>query len=832
MIHVHFYYEIAPQSQNVELILEGMNHNLTMMSYPKANNKHYYFYDLLLDDSCGYPITINYQYRLQSGSLLDYKTITLKYKSVEDYIILKDICLNSNSESTISPSPIVNNSISAVSSKIEALFFLEIPSPLSANVMSVMISSPFPLMAGQKTSQMIYLKEHNLWVSKISIESDFPMPFMYFYTVKTSTNLIFGENRLRIIEFNQPLNRSNDVSCYDYFYIKSLPGNISFYFQPIQFSAFPNDKNQLFETDFTKFELLYLPEETNKNRIKDVGIVMSYDDVVSANLKKNQKLSCWFGNLQFPNDFPMKTYSLRTSSVQANGMDDVPVTFNSPINLLMPIKNILFDNIQTRIVKSEVNMNKLVIYFQLVSLKTVNSKFNICGTFNTIGEFSNFLAKTDISVIHLHIEKVPGSEIFLDPIHLDFSEPIVINFLTNLIENPNIMNVDANLLSQIELAIHQPEKSILNLNILREIKLLILRYDFKIRKNFNAFESFKTVFDGYFKSQISQSEFEYYVQFVCYTQLFANVQKAHKNGIQIITDFSIIDGIISAIDSLPIVSLYSSGIYMSDISNIENQGFSIAQIKEKFREDSNFVATTFCEKRGTNYVIKSEFKKSKQASINNDNDLISFDDDDSGSDLCSIDKEKLNKALLFIDSSLRQFYFSSLIELNKIEEAKSQSNEKSDQNDIFDRLVHVSNFISASLIVDEKMSVKKDPSNLEQFFILSSFSRKSKSSKANFPRSYILPSGLSHLRTSSFLSNANKEKVANEIRGALKRPCSFAAVYLNDLLFCCDLAQINGHSVITGNDPNRRDVLHITVKDLNDQIETASKKINDFVKSS
>lgn len=840
MIHIHFYYDIAKQNQDVQLILEGMNQPLNMTSYPKAN-KHYYFYDLILNDSCGYPITINYQYRLQNGTLLDAKTFTLKYESVVNIIIIKDSTFNSIVNSSLSASPTPNNSLSTPNSTIDAFFFLEIPPPLSSSATSVLILSPFPQLNGQKSIEMMYLKEHNLWVIKVSIDSSFPIPFIYYYSVKTNQNLFFGENRVRLIEFNSPVNRNNSVSVYDYFYPRIQKGCIPFYHRPFQISNFPLINSQAFETDFTRFELVYMPEESDKN-LSEVGIVMSYDTNVSARLSKMEKHSYWYGIIELTDNFIMTTYSLRTTRHLTSGDDQT--TFNSPINLLMPIKNVKFDNIHTRIVKSEVKSFPLILYFPLVSLKVGSEKpsrlkhdLNFCGTFNTIGLFSKFLKQTEITVIHLHIEKMPGSEIFLDPVQLDFSDNVFFSYLSLFVANPDILKIDSILRSQIELILNETaDKPLkLTLNVLRDIKLLIVRHDFKMCKNFSAFESFKTVFADYFKSQIKLSEFEYYVQFVCYCQLFTNVQKAHLNGIQIITDVSVVDGIQRTIDCLPVISMYSSGIYFSDISNNEEHGFSSAQIRERFRDDSTFVSSTFCEKKGTFFCIKPEFKIHKEKTnfeYNNDNDLISFNDDNNGasnSDLCTIDKDKLKSSLLFIEPNLREHYFTSLIELNKIEEAKSLNSEKSDQDDMFDRLVHTSKCISASLIVDEKMSVLKKPLNLENLFILPSFSFESKLNDGGYERAYLVPDGLTPLRTSSFLANVDKQKVTRTIKNAFKKKGSYKVVYLNDFLFCCDLSSLAGHSVITGNDPDRRDILHVTVNDLMNQKESAIAKINDFL---
>lgn len=801
MPNLHFFYEYPLQNQNVFININGLGQPHPMTSMPRGN-AHYYYFIMSIDDRYGYPITLDYQYCLYNGQTIDSKSVILKYPCIGNIILIRD-----------KPSSLMQNSILPKNS-ITLFFYLEVPPPYSNSTQSVFIFSPFLQLSSKQSIEMQFSQSLHLWTARIEFDTSFPMPLMYHYSIKSLKNTYFGESFVRTIEFNSPIKSNFNISIHDCFWQKFEKGNLNYYFRPIQTSSYgscyQNDSN-LFdaqEADTTNFSVFYRPSENDKNAIHSVDLLIQSQNPVSLKLESSLKNNFWHNGTRIPTNFQRLTYSINN--------------YTSPKCTLIPIDNISFSNIETRLVNSSVKTFPLALYFPLVSLKVTNSKslMNACGTFKTIGNFSYFLSFTQISIIHLHIEKLPGSEMFLDPVQLYFPDEIYQRFISKIRMNSHVnQDIDSELLSKIDL------DQELTLSDLREIKKKMVENDFNAQKNFDAFQNFKAIFDGFYKHHLQLNELEYYTQFVCYSQLFVNVQKAHLNGIQIISDVSVVDGPYNAIDSLPITSLYSTGIYLNDISKINGSGLTIEKIKQKFGDDSMIVASTFFDKKDSFYTTKNELKVKQMNKDNRGGDLINFNDKP---DLCSIDKPKLWSSLMYIESQKRQYYFDSLLQLNAIEEEyKSFDKGKRDLEDLYSHLIRAQQCISASIIVDEKMSIDKDPSVLENSFIIPSFSYDSKSS---FPRSYLVPKELTPLRTSSYLHNTDRSKVISDLKNHLARPSVCSAIYLNDFFFCCHLSTLTGHSVITGNDRDRRDVLAITIKDLFERKESF-QMISNFLKS-
>ncbi|OHT06489.1 hypothetical protein TRFO_25523 [Tritrichomonas foetus] len=707
-----FYLDLEQQNQNVFIVIDGISQPYQMQSIHKV--RHFYFFNLALNDENGYPISINYKYINQNGSLIgsqQQRFISLNYKPLNN-VIIRDLISFQELKPTIS-----------------VYFFLEVPFEAT----NVFITSPFPQLSNQIKIEM-KKESSGIWVAMINFDASMPIPLIYSYCAQApisnhNNNFNYNfilENRCRHMSFNSPLFRHQNVSIYDYFYQQKL--TIPFYIPPIDTSS---------SGDAALADLSF--HYSTETEFQSVAVNLN------NSLIQFQKYYYWTGNSKILSNFQKTPFTFQNVTCY-----NQICNFSSPLFTLRHLNNVDFQNVSVHIFKNPIGYYPLTLYFPLVSLKP--KKSDKCGSFSSIGDFSLLLCKIGISQLHIHIEKLPGSEMLLDPVQLSLK----INCNQNL-TLAEIREKKREIIQQLY------KTNIINSNLESSYKI--------------SFENFKKTFYSFLANSIS-NDFEFFIQFLCYSELCLNAQIANKNGVQIITDVSVLDGWKIVINSLPVASLYSSAIFLNDISSVHLSGFTIADIKKKFCDNAKLICSTFCTKNGPYYNIKKKY-------LNNDN---------------------LKRDLIFIDSSLREYYYQELIGLREMEQISPQVQE---EGIVFQKIIETTKFLSASVIVDENTTNKTGALNVQTMNIIPSSSK-----MAQNARIYLTPKELTPTRTSEYLSNVQKSQIFKDIKMKMKMNAINIVIYLNDILFCCGISKPVDHQSITGNDPERRDILLKSIEEL------------------
>ena len=607
-------------------------------------------------------------------------------------------------------------------SNIKVFIFLYIP--FSAR--EVQLFSPFKQI-GNDTRLIMKQNNNCFWSAIFDFDASLPIPFIYNYFIKKNDGTAEIDDMCHIISFNSPLqsNRASsnffsyNCSIYDYYYKKSP--QIPFYPGPINTSA-------MLSPVFTNFSIDYI----GNYHIKNVNISLGFTPVKFHNFN-----NIWTGNLDF--NFT-QTISYNIDIFDSKGTKN---SFNNPSFKLINIPNFKMQNIKIYHQENSASFFPLTFYFPLVSIKARSD--DPCGSFKTISRISEFLHSIGISQIHIHIEKLLNNEIMLDPVQLSFQSNELQNCKT--------------------------------LDEIREKKLNIALRLYESQSTSPAFEKFKELFNNSF-SQYTEADTDLFIQYLCYCDLCINTQLANQSGVQIITSVRGNNNLQRVLDSLPVISLYSSGIFLDGVGRINTKGITNEDIVSRFHDDSAFIESTFYDKKGSTFALKEIFKSNKQL---------------------------LRETLQYIDVSVRDFYYKDIIDLENKEISPQQHSEQY----FFNQLKKSQNFVSSAIILDEYLSLSNGIQSVITKFCIPS------SSSTNYSTfTYLIPKDLTPLRFSAYLPNIDKTNLINDIKKKLQLKTSICVIYLYDFLYCLGIVNLQNNYLITGNDSNRRYLYSFAVDDL------------------
>ena len=200
------------------------------------------------------------------------------------------------------------------------------------------------------------------------------------------------------------------------------------------------------------------------------------------------------------------------------------------------------------------------IYIPLVSIPSSHER--VVGDFGTLVDLAKWCKNCGIDFINVHIERIEGG--LIDPIHLDIN----INLVSIDNQIPNLL----------------PYIRILKLNILKEEKF----------KNWNPEEDYEYKFFCQTNKRIinqCKSEFEKFVQYILFKQLFNAFAQVVDIGSQIVIDLFASN---TLDEDLKLFSKYCQGIRIVGLSRYLKK-LTVDNIRECFGSLTGDFLNSFCQ---------------------------------------------------------------------------------------------------------------------------------------------------------------------------------------------------------------------------------------------